>query len=268
MSLREKWRSFRRKLRWLDPFTYVDEFVMPVVNPRNSEVLAWAVYILSALVFAWAFYALLGFVLSTPTPIMIVVSGSMEPLMHRGDLVLVQGVQAEQLKGQQVPYGSSLEKVPLHSFATTLCSHFNETERQSPCVEFFPEFREGPPYGFETVGIHLIDDREIFFDREGDIIIYRSPTKNEDIIHRVLLKVIADDTYLLTKGDNQKTNPFLDQEIIGGAAISPYLVRADSINGKAVLFVPLIGCAKLWLFDGLSSLVLRGRLPEEFRGIC
>ncbi len=46
----------------------------------------------AAVFVAWLFYQSLIFVLHTPMPIVSVVSNSMEPNLHRGDLLLVTGM--------------------------------------------------------------------------------------------------------------------------------------------------------------------------------
>ncbi len=47
--------------------------------------------IVIAFVVAWVFYQGLAFALDTPMPIVSVVSNSMEPILHRGDLLIVRG---------------------------------------------------------------------------------------------------------------------------------------------------------------------------------
>ena len=78
-------KEIREKLKWLDPFTYVDLYIMPRVNPKDSEAISWVVYLASAFLFAWLIYTGLGLAFGTQSPMMIVVSGSMEPLYNRGD---------------------------------------------------------------------------------------------------------------------------------------------------------------------------------------
>lgn len=106
--------GLREKLKWLDPFTYVDKFLMPKINPKNNEVIAWVIYLVSAFVFAFAIYTILGLLLGTNSPMVIVVSGSMEPTMYRGDVVVLHGVNPADIKAPEINTGlPSLEKVPL-----------------------------------------------------------------------------------------------------------------------------------------------------------
>ena len=98
MSFRDQWRSFREKLKWLDPFTYVDLWVMPKINPNKNKAVEWIVYIVFAFIFALALYTILGLLLQTRSPMVIVLSGSMEPTMYRGDVVVLTGVAPENIK--------------------------------------------------------------------------------------------------------------------------------------------------------------------------
>lgn len=47
--------------------------------------------IAAAFIVAWVFYQGLALALDTPMPVVSVVSNSMEPILHRGDLLLVKG---------------------------------------------------------------------------------------------------------------------------------------------------------------------------------
>jgi len=245
-------KEFREKLKWLDPFTYVDLYIMPKVNPNKSEAISWIVYLISAFVFAWLIYTGLGIILGTESPMMIVVSGSMEPLYHRGDIIVLQGTNAESLKGieVQVPL-STLRETPLESFASV-----NYSNGPNPSVE----------------SISFDSGQEIPVTQEGSIVVYWSSHMQEPIIHRVVAKLEANDGwYILTKGDSVHNNT-VDQDcsrIINGrpekGCIEFYPVPVEEIQGKAVLQVPFVGCIKLWLLDDLGSLFTRGQLPAEFQ---
>ena len=69
-------KKIREKLKWLDPFTYADMYIMPRVNPENSVLKANIVYIVFAFISAWLLYTGLGLILGTPNPLVIVVNGS------------------------------------------------------------------------------------------------------------------------------------------------------------------------------------------------
>ncbi|MFA4647535.1 signal peptidase I [Pyrococcus kukulkanii] len=61
-----------------------------------------------------AFYQGLKLVLHTDIPLVVVASGSMEPVFYRGDVVVLKGVKPEDIKvGDVVVYRSPLAKYPI-----------------------------------------------------------------------------------------------------------------------------------------------------------
>lgn len=251
-------KEFREKLKWLDPFTYVDLYVMPKVNPGKNEAVSWIVYLASAFFFAWAIYTALGLVLGTSAPMMIVVSGSMEPLYHRGDIIVLHGISAENLNAPEQDIAlPSLRETELASFAQPVY----EGSGSSKHIEAI-EFNQG---GYLPV------------TKQGDIVVYWNHYLNEPIIHRVVARLKAGDGwYILTKGDSV-LNTTVDQDcgyIINGlpekACIALYPVPVQDIQGKAALQIPVLGCFKLWLLDDLGSLLATGKLPAEIKSgnIC
>jgi len=58
-------KKLREKLKWLDPFTYVDLYLMPIINPGKKEWISMVVYIISAFIFAFLIFNGLGFLLGT-----------------------------------------------------------------------------------------------------------------------------------------------------------------------------------------------------------
>ena len=65
--------------------------------------------IVAAFLAAWLFYQGLAFATGTPMPIVAVVSQSMEPVLHRGDLLVVVGEKEPQI-GDIVIYQSEASK--------------------------------------------------------------------------------------------------------------------------------------------------------------
>ncbi len=249
-------KELREKLKWLDPFTYVDLYVMPKVNPKNNEVVAWAVYLVSAFVFAWIFYTVLGIALGTSSPMVIVLSGSMQPLYSRGDVIVMQGTDSAGLQGVEVHLDEqTLLETPLSSFAQPVYSNAGSVRR----IE----------------GIQFSSGQTIDITKQGSVVVYWSDLRKEPIIHRVVAKLHgADGCYVITKGDSEM-NTTVDQDcgkVIAGRpeknCIALYPVPVEKLQGKAVLQIPFVGCFKLWLFDDLGSLITRGTLPEHFSGVC
>ncbi len=167
------WEKFREKLKWLDPFTYVDLYLMPKVNPKDSEAISWIVYLASAFLFAWLIYTGLGLAFGTESPMMIVVSGSMEPLYHRGDVILLHGAGAESINGPEIVLDiPSLEEKELASFAEPIYS--DSVPKHITAISF-------------NQGQHLA------IAQEGDIVVYWSERMNEPIVHRAVAKLRAED---------------------------------------------------------------------------
>jgi signal peptidase I len=277
MSFRDRWQSFREKLKWLDPFTYVDLWVMPKVNPNKNKTVEWIVYIVFAFIFALVLYTVLGMLLQTRSPMVIVLSGSMEPTMYRGDVVVLSGVTPENIKGPQVELDFDVSDKPLSEYASL--DYANQT-------------------------INFTNGESIVLGREGDVPVYFADLGNIQIIHRVVAKIkTPQGYYLLTKGDNPVTNVAVDQDcgklfaqqmdnqylyqsskqwylsanqscycstrpindlVKNEACIACvqkpcntlYAVKASEIEGVAVFRVPWLGYVKLLPFDDLPRLLL------------
>lgn len=229
--------SFREKLKWLDPFTYVD-LLVERINPFPMHSIArtafdWGCFILFGFLFAWIAYQLLGIALSVQNPLFIVVSPSMEPTMYRGDLIILQGVKASELKGNEVVLGyDSLKGKNLQSIAEIAYSGLQP----------------------ESIAFTDIDgaEKKISLNAEGDIIIYNSNVIEKfPVIHRIVAKIKAKDGYyFLTKGDNAKTNNIIDQDCLKAACIHSTLVQEQEIQGRPLLRIPWLGCVKLIPFEG------------------
>ncbi len=93
----------------------------------------------------------------------------------------------------------------------------------------------------DIVIVKGIDISEV---KVGDIIVFRNPYTNRDVVHRVVYKGIKNGKiYLITKGDNDKTNPFPDQ-VVGAA---PPVTREIFI-GKVIMIIPYVGYPRYLLY--------------------
>ncbi|MFH1224534.1 MAG: hypothetical protein V1676_01895 [Candidatus Diapherotrites archaeon] len=250
--------KLRKNLKWLDPFTYVDLFVMPRLNPKDNEYLGWAIYIFFAFVFALAFYTLLGLALNTNSPLMIVVSASMEPVLYRGDVVLLQGVPPQSLNAPLVELDAqTLRNTALIDFAQIGYELGDDGVLRSKILDFG-------------------NGKKTEITTNGDIVVYFSELRNEPIIHRAVAKLHAKDGYyIITKGDNYTKNTTVDQDcgkVFSGMPSKPcinlYPQPAEKLDGRMILKIPFLGCAKLWLMDDLATLLTQGKLPANFGGVC
>ncbi len=300
---REKISALRKKLKWADPFTYVDLLILPRLHKlseqkqtavfvasylalaalvyiiigvtgffmvaltvfyaylflfERKEALDWGIYMLSAFLFAWFIYSSFGFLLGTSSPLVIVVSGSMEPVYHRGDVIILQAANFESTQGPEVQLNEPINGKPFAAFAK-------------------PVYGNGPN-GKVIEKIEFNDGQTIPITTEGSIVVYSSQNLfnvQGPIIHRIAAKInAADGTYFLTKGDSVN-NTTLDQDcgnVVYGRPEKPcimrYPIKEEELQGKALFQIPAIGCVKLWLFDNFSSIASTGSLPKDFRTLC
>jgi len=93
----------------------------------------------------------------------------------------------------------------------------------------------------DLVIIRRVDPEDISI---GDTIVYRSPVEPILILHRVVaIKIVNGTRYFLTKGDNPRTNPYVD----------PWgWISEDRVVGVLVARVPYLGMVFL-LFDELGA---------------
>ena len=246
-------------LKWLDPFTYVDIFIMPQVKKvTTNEYVEMLVNIFFALIFAFAIYSLLGIIFNTATPLVIVYSASMENTFFRGDVMALTKANTSDNYGEEVFLNSSIKGVAVLEYAT-------------------PIYSEG-----KLTSITFKDSnnlvKEVPLTQKGNVIVYSAFPSGLPIIHRGIVKINATDgVFVLTKGDNMATNSTFDQDcgkitpefnIPEKPCISFYANKVDDLVGKTFFMIPKVGCVKLWLLDDLFSLILKGTLPTDFKGIC
>lgn len=248
-SIKEK-LSF---LRWLDPFTYVDVFLLPKINPKNDKMITNIVYIISAFVFAFAFYKLFGLLLATQYPATIVLSGSMEPVFYRGDILIIQGVSPETLNAKEISLNiDSLENIPTFYYAYGYCQ-LGSNASLAKCANLINSVlaKNIELETFNTKEIHFSDGQVLPINAEWDIVVYYSKLQRKEIVHRAIAKIkTKNGIYLLTKGDS-KLNPFIDQE--GG--ITDFAINAKDIYGRVLFKIPLLGYVKLLLLDDPMQLI-------------
>ncbi|BAA29679.1 signal peptidase I [Pyrococcus horikoshii] len=80
------------------------------MDEKGKEVISTLLIILLTL----ALYFGLRVALHTETPLVVVVSGSMEPVFHRGDVVLLEGVRPEEVRvGDVIVYRSIISRYPI-----------------------------------------------------------------------------------------------------------------------------------------------------------
>ena len=253
--------KFLKKLEWLDPFHYVDLFIIPRVKKvTDSELVEGIVNVVFALVFAALLYFILGLAFGTASPLVIVYSESMENTFFRGDVMGLTKVNLEMNFGDVIVLNENIKDTPVEKYLT---------------AEYFSGVNS------PVTKIIFNDGQEVIPTTEGSVVVYPSYPYGLPIIHRAIVKIKANDgTFLLTKGDNKITNFTFDQDCgeidmlrlrpktIGKGCITFFAIPIEDVQGVAFFRIPVVGCVKLWLVDDLASLLTTGKLPKDFKGIC
>ena len=247
--------KFLEKRKYLDPFYYVDTFIMPKIKEKtDSKLVENLVNVLFAAMFALVIYFLLSLTFGSSSPLVIVYSASMEPFMVRGDVIGLLGINDNVALGKEINLNENIKNIPVEKYLTI--------EKNNVLIS----------------KIIFKDGQEVYLEKNGSVIVYPSYPNKLPIIHRSIVKINANDgVFVLTKGDNYFTNPTIDQDcgtidLLRNSSskncITFFAIPIDEIQGVAFFNIPKVGCVKLWLFDDLFSLISTGRLPRDFRGIC
>jgi signal peptidase len=79
----------------------------------------------------------------------------------------------------------------------------------------------------------------------GDVIVYQNPWRGIPVVHRVVgIEKTDSRIYFFTKGDNNRTNRYSDQQ----SGIAPP-VGQDLVKGRVVLVIPKLGWFKVLLTE-------------------
>ncbi|VVB67533.1 Uncharacterised protein [Candidatus Norongarragalina meridionalis] len=218
-------------------------------SSKGAKQSAWELGI--AFATAIAAWFLLGFVLQTSSPINVVTSCSMLPVLERGDLIILQGGN---IRVPEAQYAGSLAGVAygqkaylVNSFEGTRTYKFSMPSiAGNPLLDYEitpcdVQARDGSvSHEYCTYGVSF-QGTAYALNKSNDVIVYEpTPAYYGLIIHRAFLKIRASDgVYYLTRGDN---NGFLDQQ----SGIR--LVAEKDVKGKVLLRVPYVGYLKLFLF--------------------
>ena len=225
------------RLKLLDPYYYLDNLLLKFFGkPKKTEtkIIYWVFYLIYSLLLAFIIFKLLGLILGTTLPLATVVSGSMEPSFYRGDIMVISSTK--NLKSEVVTINENI--------ATKNITDFLEMEYEKGIVKTI------------KINNQLIEVNDAV-ENNNSVVVYKSNLTGKDIIHRVILIIKANDgKFVLTKGDNNKTNYIIDQDcIISGnyvvnGCLNMYPINVESLLGKKRLRIPYIGYLKLFLFRG------------------
>lgn len=242
-------------LKWLDPFHYVDLFIMPQVKKiTKNEFVELIVNVFFAALFAYIFYSILALLFGVASPLVIVYSASMEPNLYRGDIIGLTKTTGSMDFGEEIILDKSIKNIAASDYVSA-------------------KFIDGNFYA-----LIFSNGKEVLYNKDSRTIVYNSFPTNIPIIHRAIVKIKANDgDFVLTKGDNVSTNITFDQDcgkvnpLIPASeknCITFYAIPIEEIQGVAFFNIPKLGCVKLWLVDDLLSIIYTGSLPKDFRGIC
>ena len=210
----------------------------------------------------------LSFALQTSSPLNVVTSCSMLPVLQRGDFIVLQGGGVNAFEANvSFPLGNAAtqsialdarkqgKRYYLHY--TTILDYSNgSVSVQASFANYsFVDCIRVPlsggagsgagndsNAGLEACTSGVTVDRIVFeASNSNDVIVYEAqPPEYGLIIHRVLAKLKAPDgVFYLTKGDN---NQFADQQL--GISVVP----ESAVKGRVVTRIPLVGYFKLLLF--------------------
>lgn len=249
----------KEHLKYLDPDFYIDLITGKAHKP--SKEIKWRIFDLGISLFiylsyAYLIYFLIGIILQSPTPIVIVTSGSMEPVINRGDIIFIQGVSADALNSPRVDMTQSVNEKYVREFAT-----LNYEDNGTCSLKVNSDglkYIDCPSLENFTIMTGVSSPVTVDISEDKDIIVYTDDVSGEDIIHRAQVKMYTPDgVYLITKGDNVETNKTIDQDcniysIMGEpkllCALNPYPIPMEKIRGKYLFKIPYLGYLKLWLF--------------------
>lgn len=161
---------------------------MPRVNPNNKESISWVVNIFFAFIFAGLIYLFLGILFGVASPLVIVFSESMEPVLYRGDVVFLSASSFDNISAPEIIISEPISSSLLPDYAII------DLESDSISFPFSSEPNKSYSYFADAV-------------KDNSIITYQS-FFGIPVIHRAILKIRAPDgLFVISKGDN---NPILD----------------------------------------------------------
>jgi len=232
-------KKLNKFTKWLDPYYYLDLLLNKLfgkIDSTSKKFITNVIYILYSILLAYLLYLVIGLILGTSLPLATVVSGSMEPTLYRGDIVIVNS--AKNIKAQVVDINESISQMNLKDFSK---------------MSFTPN-----KYGLDEISSITIGNKTINLENtiknKNSIVIYKSNIYGKLIIHRAIALIRANDgTFVITKGDNHKTNRIIDEDcsidpktgnLINGC-LNVYPVNTKYLYGKEIFKIPYLGYVKL-----------------------
>ncbi len=174
--------------------------------------IGWITYALIGIFLAYATNFVLGLILKTNLPLVVVVSNSMS---HKPENRILCGIYTDNFSNTFDDYWKYCGDT------------FKKFQISKEAFMNFP-FRDGLNAG----DVAVIAGSEEY--RVGDIVVFSVPTSKHPIIHRIVM-INEDGTYQ-TKGDHN--NVQLPYE---------YKIEKSQIHGKVIFVIPYIGLIKVFI---------------------
>ncbi|MDD4983436.1 MAG: hypothetical protein PHH82_01180 [Candidatus ainarchaeum sp.] len=222
------WKEIKAKLKWIDPFTYLDFFIEFLHKKGiNYKILDIVLQILYALLLAYITILIIGLFTGAAKPITIVVTGSMEPNVNIGDFLFIGS--AKNIETTDVYYNGNVGGKDVKEFLEPIFVNGNTTKVKI----------DGNIYDLNT---------------NADVVVYYSPIVNKDLVHRAVLKIHANDgIFYITKGDNTETNFMIDEDcnfvygpyIVTDACLYKTAIPESELQGKMLWKIPYLGYIKV-----------------------
>ena len=228
--------NLKDKLKYIDPYFYMDLFINFLHKKGiKYDLLDLFIYVIYSLILAFLLLKFLGLVLGTSEPMMIVVSGSMQPTLNIGDVVVLKS--PKNIISNDIDLNKDINGKILNQFANV---DYNTLSI----------FKNNKYYSIPN-SINLnIDNKKYKIKKTGDIIVYHSNILKRNIIHRAIFKIKAKDgIYYLTKGDNKETNTLIDEDCHFNNCIKKLPINQKKVIAKYWFKIPYVGYLKIWLFS-------------------
>lgn len=178
-----------------------------------------------AVVVAVGVWIALIVILQTSSPIDVVTSCSMVPVLERGDMIFLQGGE---INVPTIKYSGAFPQFRVRSSQCTVDKAGLKTT--SFCASSLE--LNGSVYAFNET---------------NDVIVFAAqPAAYGLIVHRAWLRLENEkgEFLYLTKGDN---NPVFDAQ--AGISVAP----GDSVHGKVIFRIPFVGYLKLFMFGQFAE---------------
>lgn len=241
--------KIKQNIKFIDPYFYMDFFTNYLHKKGiNSKILDITIYIVYSLLLAILILKILGMVLGTSEAMMIVVSESMEPKLNIGDIAVLINPKVIN-SGYEIRLNEDLNNKTIDKFVKLNYKLDNKIIDNKQVTLLVTE-------SIDINGINYP------LKQDGDIIVYYTDLLHKKIIHRAIIKLIANDgIYYITKGDNKLTNTLLDADCgidqfneITRNCVTLYPIREDKVLAKYWFKIPYLGYIKILPINFIQSL--------------